>query len=97
MIQIAHQNYRTDCGIGIQAVGPCESIQNRKQNSMQAFRDHTSTSQRRWISSTMDPNPTQLYGLLQKQTRESFAATSESFCVCGMEGNPVFPERLTKL
>ena len=41
------------------------------------------------------PNP--LYGLLQKQTRESPEATSESFCVYGMEGNPVFTERLTKL
>mmetsp|Transcript_9682 Transcript_9682/g.23451 ORF Transcript_9682/g.23451 Transcript_9682/m.23451 type:complete len:413 (+) Transcript_9682:167-1405(+) len=41
------------------------------------------------------PNP--LFGLLQQETKGSPTATSESFCVYGMEGNPVFTERLTKL
>eukprot|EP00536_Pseudo-nitzschia_multiseries_P015055 jgi/Psemu1/320783/estExt_fgenesh1_pm.C_8140003 len=41
------------------------------------------------------PNP--LFGLLQRQTKSSPSATSESFCVYGMEGNPTFTERLTKL
>ena len=41
------------------------------------------------------PNP--LFGLLQRQTRSLPSATSESFCVYGMEGNPVFTDRLTKL
>ncbi|VEU37062.1 unnamed protein product [Pseudo-nitzschia multistriata] len=38
-----------------------------------------------------------LFGLLQQQMKESPSATSESFCVYGMEGNPTFTERLTKL
>ncbi len=41
------------------------------------------------------PNP--LYGLLQRTMKKSPKATSETFCVYGMEGNPVFTERLTKL
>ena len=41
------------------------------------------------------PNP--LYGLLQRTMKASPTTTSESFCVYGMEGNPVFTERLTKL
>lgn len=41
------------------------------------------------------PNP--LYGLLQRTMKKSPQATSETFCVYGMEGNPVFTERLTKL
>ena len=41
------------------------------------------------------PNP--LYGLLQQLTKGSPMATSETFCVYGMEGNPTFTERLTKL
>lgn len=41
------------------------------------------------------PNP--LFGLLERQMKESPEAKSESFCVYGMEGNPVFTERLTKL
>ena len=41
------------------------------------------------------PNP--LFGMLQRLTKGSAKATSESFCVYGMEGNPVFTERLTKL
>ena len=35
-----------------------------------------------------------LFGLLQKQARDT---ASESFCVYGMEGNPAFTERLSKL
>jgi len=42
-------------------------------------------------------NPNPLYGLLQRTMRESPSAVSEAFCVYGMEGNPVFTERLTKL
>jgi hypothetical protein len=38
------------------------------------------------------PNP--LFGMLQKQAKD---IPSESFCVYGMEGNPTFTERLTKL
>jgi len=38
-----------------------------------------------------------LFGLLQRQVKASPAAISESFCVYGMEGNPVFTDRLTKL
>ena len=41
------------------------------------------------------PNP--LFGLLQRITKGSSTATSESFCVYGMEGNPTFTDRLTKL
>ena len=42
------------------------------------------------------PNP--LFGLLRRTTNAlPTTATSESFCVYGMEGNPVFTERLTKL
>ena len=41
------------------------------------------------------PNP--LYGLLQRTMKKASHATSETFCVYGMEGNPVFTERLTKL
>jgi hypothetical protein len=41
------------------------------------------------------PNP--LFGLLRQTTKALPTATSESFCVYGMEGNPVFTERLTKL
>ena len=41
------------------------------------------------------PNP--LFGMLQRLTKGLATATSESFCVYGMEGNPVFTERLTKL
>ncbi len=38
-----------------------------------------------------------LYGLLQRNLKKSPSAVSETFCVYGMEGNPVFTERLTKL
>jgi len=41
------------------------------------------------------PNP--LFGLLQRQSKKSPAAMSENFCVYGMEGNPEFTNRLTKL
>ena len=41
------------------------------------------------------PNP--LYGLLGRNLEKVPTATSETFCVYGMEGNPVFTERLTKL
>ena len=42
------------------------------------------------------PNP--LFGLLRRTTEAlPTTATSEHFCVYGMEGNPVFTERLTKL
>jgi len=41
------------------------------------------------------PNP--LFGLLQRLSKESPAAMSENFCVYGMEGNPEFTNRLTKL
>mmetsp|Transcript_9290 Transcript_9290/g.18507 ORF Transcript_9290/g.18507 Transcript_9290/m.18507 type:complete len:407 (+) Transcript_9290:165-1385(+) len=41
------------------------------------------------------PNP--LFGLLQQLMTGSPMATSEKFCVYGMEGNPTFTERLTKL
>jgi len=58
-------------------------------------RPHLDVTNLDFVHRGSKPNP--LFGLLQRLTKGSPSATSESFCVYGMEGNPAFTERLTKL
>lgn len=58
-------------------------------------RPHLDVTNLDFVHRGSKPNP--LFNLLQRLTKGSPSATSESFCVYGMEGNPAFTERLTKL